>query len=156
MTHHVANDPKAHRAERHFNPLTRTAKGLSAVSHPQLPVHGGGVLDSTAFETAAVDLANAADVFAALADPARLRVLAVLADGPRCVCDIQAAVPMAANVLSYHLRVLREVGLLEGTRRGRWIDYRRSDGAAQLVAGALHAAAFDPALGRGAATAASA
>jgi ArsR family transcriptional regulator, arsenate/arsenite/antimonite-responsive transcriptional repressor len=142
MTHHGANDPKADRAERHFIALTPTAKGLSAVSHLPLSVQGGGVLDSTASETAAIDLANAADVFAALADPARLRVLTVLAEGPRCVCDIQAAVPMAANVLSYHLRVLREVGLLEGTRRGRWIDYRRSDRAARLVAGALHAAAL--------------
>jgi ArsR family transcriptional regulator, arsenate/arsenite/antimonite-responsive transcriptional repressor len=78
-------------------------------------------------------------LFAALADPARLRILEVLADGQRCVCDINAAVPIAANVLSYHLRVLREAGLIDGNRRGRWIDYRLSGGAAQLLRDAVRA-----------------
>ena len=61
---------------------------------------------------------------AALADPVRLRIVGVLAGGTRCVCDLQPAVPVAANVLSYHLRVLRDAGLVAASRRGRWIDYR--------------------------------
>jgi len=81
-------------------------------------------------------------VFAALADPARLRVLAVLADAERCVCDIQSAAPMAANLLSYHLRTLREAGLIEGNRRGRFIDYRLTARAATLLGGALDVAGF--------------
>ena len=82
-------------------------------------------------------------MFAALAEPARLRILGVLAAGDRCVCDIRSAIPMAPNLLSYHLRVLREAGLIEGTRRGRWIDYRvRRDAAALLVA-ALDGAGLD-------------
>ena len=81
-------------------------------------------------------------VFAALADPARLRILSVLADAGRCVCDIRSEVPIAANLVSYHLRVLREAGLIEGDRRGRWIDYRLTRDAASLVAGALGIAAF--------------
>ena len=79
----------------------------------------------------------AAAVFAALADPARLRILAVLGDAGRCVCDIRRAVPIPPNLLSYHLRVLRETGLIEGSRRGRWIDYRLTDAAPQRVARAL-------------------
>lgn len=85
-------------------------------------------------------------MFAALADPARLRILAVLADAGRCVCDIRSAVPIAANLLSYHLRVLREAGLIEGSRRGRWIDYHLAAGAAALVTGALDTAGFDAAI----------
>ena len=54
----------------------------------------------------------------------RLRLIAVLAGGGRCVCDLQEEVPVAANLLSYHLRVLREAGLVTATRRGRWVDYR--------------------------------
>lgn len=81
-------------------------------------------------------------MFAFLADPARLRILRVLAGGQRCVCDINATVPMAANVHSYHLRVLREAGLIDSTRRGRWIDYRLSDEAAQLIHDAVGAAGF--------------
>lgn len=87
-----------------------------------------------------VEMGDAARVFGALADPARLRVLAVLADAQRCVCDIQAAAPMAANLLSYHLRTLREAGLVEGRRRGRFIDYRLTDGATELIRSALSAA----------------
>jgi ArsR family transcriptional regulator len=95
------------------------------------------VLDATG-----VEMDDAARVFAALADPARLRVLAILADSPQCVCDIQAAAPMAANLLSYHLRTLRQAGLVEGKRRGRFIDYRLTDGAAELIRAALGGAGF--------------
>jgi ArsR family transcriptional regulator, arsenate/arsenite/antimonite-responsive transcriptional repressor len=60
----------------------------------------------------------------ALADPVRLRIVGVLAGGTQCVCDLREKVPVAANLLSYHLRVLRDAGLVTATRRGRWIDYR--------------------------------
>ena len=65
---------------------------------------------------------------AALADPVRLRLIGVLAGGGRCVCDLQEQVPVASNLLSYHLRVLREAGLVTASKRGRWVDYRL-DGA---------------------------
>lgn len=96
------------------------------------------MVNSTILEPTAIEQ-RAASVFAALADPARIRILGVLAGGQRCVCDINAEVPMAANVLSYHLRVLREAGLIDGSRRGRWIDYRMSDGAAKLLRDAVRA-----------------
>ena len=61
--------------------------------------------------------------------------MGVLAGGTRCVCDLQASVPVAANLLSYHLRVLRDAGLVAASRRGRWIDYRLDpDGFAVLWA----------------------
>ena len=71
---------------------------------------------------------------AALADPVRLRVVGALSGGGRCVCDLQEKVPVAANLLSYHLRVLRDAGLVTAARRGRWIDYRLDgDGFAASV-----------------------
>lgn len=79
---------------------------------------------STRLEPTPVEVESAAGRFAALADPARLRILAALGDGQLCVCDIQERVPIAGNLLSYHLRVLREAGLISGAKRGRWIDYR--------------------------------
>lgn len=87
-------------------------------------------------------------MFAALADPVRLRILSVLADAGRCVCDIRSEVPLAANLVSYHLRVLREAGLIEGDRRGRWIDYHLARRAASLVAGALGIAGFASDIGQ--------
>ncbi len=97
---------------------------------------------SIAVEPTGVESERATQVFAALADPARVRILAVLADAGRCVCDIRTAVPIPANLLSYHLKVLREAGLIEGSRRGRWIDYRLRDDAARLVADAVGAVGF--------------
>ena len=69
-----------------------------------------------AVDSTAVELTSG---LAALADPVRLRLVGVLAGGGRCVCDLQEKVPVPANLLSYHLRVLREAGLVTATRRGR-------------------------------------
>ena len=41
----------------------------------------------------------------------------------RCVCDLQPVAGVATNVLSYHLKVLREAGLVTSAKRGRWVDY---------------------------------
>lgn len=72
---------------------------------------------------------------AALADPIRLAVIGALAEGERCVCDLQGQVAVAPNLLSYHLRVLRRAGLVAARRRGRWVDYRLdADGFAGLWA----------------------
>ena len=98
---------------------------------------------SIVVEPTGLEADRASEVFAALADPARLRILATLADAGRCVCDIRTAVPIAANLLSYHLKVLREAGLIEGQRRGRWIDYRLDGSAAALLAAAAGAAGFE-------------
>jgi ArsR family transcriptional regulator len=62
--------------------------------------------------------------FSALGDPIRLQVLAILSAGEKCVCDLRDEVDIAPNLLSYHLKVLREAGLVEASRRGRWVDYR--------------------------------
>lgn len=63
--------------------------------------------------------------FGALADPLRLRILACLDDGgEHCVCELLREVEVAANLLSYHLGVLRRAGLIAARRRGRWVDYR--------------------------------
>jgi ArsR family transcriptional regulator len=97
---------------------------------------------SIGVEPSSVDTENATELFAALADPARMRILAALADAGRFVCDIRGVVPIAANLLSYHLRVLRQAGLVEGNRRGRWVDYRVADGAATLIADAIRSAGF--------------
>lgn len=75
--------------------------------------------------------------FKALGDPTRLRILQVLADGDRCVCEVQEEVDVAANLLSHHLKVLREAGLVQAERRGRWVDYRLDADAVASVAASL-------------------
>jgi ArsR family transcriptional regulator len=71
--------------------------------------------------------------FNALADPARLAILGELRSGTRCVCELQVDLDMPSNLLSYHLRILREAGLVSGTRRGRRTEYRiRAEGLEAL------------------------
>ena len=76
-------------------------------------------------------------VLGAVADPIRWAVLAALAEAPRCVCRLQEQVPIAGNLLSYHLKVLREAGLVTANRRGRWIDYALSHDAHETMRAAL-------------------
>ena len=60
----------------------------------------------------------------ALADPIRLKVIHALALGERCVCDLTGDLNPPQSKLSFHLRVLREAGLLTDRQSGRWIYYR--------------------------------
>ncbi len=85
----------------------------------------------------AASVAASVALLAAVADPVRWTVLADLARSPRCVCDLQERVPIAANLLSYHLKVLREAGLVTTSRRGRWIDYALAGDALDRLRAAL-------------------
>ena len=60
----------------------------------------------------------------ALADPLRLQVLEALGGGERCVCDITGDLGLSQSKLSFHLRVMKEAGLIEAREQGRWIYYR--------------------------------
>lgn len=69
----------------------------------------------------------------ALADPLRLKILAMLAVQPLCVCVIKAVLGIADSKLSYHLSVLRKTGLIVGEAQGNWIIYRlTADGEAWI------------------------
>lgn len=73
--------------------------------------------------TAAADLARAAELFHALSDGTRLAILEMLRGGERCVCDLQTDLDAAQSRLSFHLRVLREAGLVTDRKEGRWSYY---------------------------------
>jgi ArsR family transcriptional regulator len=64
-----------------------------------------------------------ARLFHALADETRLRILDQLADGERCVCDLTDALEAGQSRLSFHLKTLKDAGLLRDRREGRWIYY---------------------------------
>jgi ArsR family transcriptional regulator, arsenate/arsenite/antimonite-responsive transcriptional repressor len=79
-----------------------------------------GVLD----EQQAADLAA---LFKVLADPARLRLLSMVAaasDGEACACDLVEPVGRSQPTVSHHMSVLVEAGLLEREKRGKWAWYR--------------------------------
>jgi ArsR family transcriptional regulator len=68
-----------------------------------------------------------ATMFAALGDPVRLRIVSMLSaapDGTACGCDLEGPLALSQPTISHHLKTLREAGLIEGTRDGRWVHYR--------------------------------
>jgi ArsR family transcriptional regulator len=67
---------------------------------------------------------RAVELFHALSDVTRLSILDMLRDGERCVCELQDELDAAQSRLSFHLRVLREAGLVSDRREGRWSYYR--------------------------------
>ncbi len=78
-----------------------------------------------------------ARIAAALADPGRLRLLAACFDGERCVCQLVALLGLSNATVSRHLALLREAGLLESRKEGRWVYYRVPDGPTPTAVGAI-------------------
>lgn len=70
-----------------------------------------------------VDLALAAQRFHALSDATRLEIIRLLSGGERCVCELTDALDAAQSRLSFHLKVLKDVGLVTDRREGRWVYY---------------------------------
>lgn len=80
------------------------------------------------------DLGTRVELLKAVADPTRLQVLELLAHlGPRCHCELEQQLGVAASRLSFHLRVLRERGLVTTRRDGRLVLYHLApDGLAAV------------------------
>jgi ArsR family transcriptional regulator len=64
-----------------------------------------------------------ARLFGALADPARIQILDQLRGGSRCVCELEGIAGGSSSLLAYHLKILREAGLVTCTREGRKARY---------------------------------
>ncbi|MEO8619553.1 MAG: metalloregulator ArsR/SmtB family transcription factor [bacterium] len=80
----------------------------------------------------------AAHRFRALGDETRLRLLELLMGGERTVGDLMDATELGQSLVSHHLRVLRQAGLVITRRDGRWIYYRTAQPAVASVRLTLH------------------
>lgn len=67
---------------------------------------------------------RAADLFHALSDDTRLEIVKRLSAGERCVCDLTDALDSAQSRLSFHLKVLKDAGVVSDRKQGRWVYYR--------------------------------
>lgn len=72
---------------------------------------------------AAPDLTRLTRLFGALSDETRLQLIDLLRGGERCVCDLTDALDAQQSRLSFHLRVLKDAGLVTDRRDGRWAYY---------------------------------
>jgi ArsR family transcriptional regulator, arsenate/arsenite/antimonite-responsive transcriptional repressor len=81
--------------------------------------------------------AGLAQVFKALGDPVRLRLMSLIGareGGEVCVCDLTSAFDLSQPTISHHLKVLRDAGLIESERRGTWVYYRLVPAALERMA----------------------
>ena len=97
--------------------------------------------------TGAVLAQDAADRLAktlkALADPARLRLLSIVAahvDAEACVCDLTEPIGLSQPTVSHHLKVLVDAGFLTRSKRGTWAYYRIVPGSLDAIASVLASA----------------
>lgn len=70
---------------------------------------------------------DAAAVFRALGEETRLRIVERLSSGTLCVCDLATEIGAKQPLLSFHLKTLREAGVVDAARKGRWIYYSLND-----------------------------
>ncbi|HTT52834.1 MAG TPA: metalloregulator ArsR/SmtB family transcription factor [Streptosporangiaceae bacterium] len=90
-------------------------------------------------ESAAAGLAQ---VFKALGDPVRLRLVSLIGahqGGQVCVCELTTAFDLTQPTISHHLKVLREAGVIDSERRGTWVYYWLVPTTLQRMAGLLSA-----------------
>ena len=64
------------------------------------------------------------DIFKALSEESRLRILSILLDGEMCVCEIEASLSLTQSNAARHLNVLRQTGILLSYKKAQWTYYR--------------------------------
>ena len=64
------------------------------------------------------------NIFKALSDSNRLRILKMLENRPLCVCEITAVLKLAPSTISKHLSILRQANLILDEKDGKWVNYR--------------------------------
>ncbi len=85
------------------------------------------------------DLTDEAGLFKALADPARVAILATLARSEHevCVCDFTSGLDLNQSTISHHLKLLKDAGLVTSVRRGTWGFYSLAPDARARLESAL-------------------
>ena len=70
------------------------------------------------------ELEHKSNVFKALSDPTRLKILYLLEHDDLCVCEIMAVLEIPQSTISHHLNVLKNVGFLKSQKNGIWTQYK--------------------------------
>jgi len=87
----------------------------------------------------AAEQERVASWFHALSDETRVEIVSMLASGERCVCDLTAALDAAQSRLSFHLKVLKDAGIVVDRKEGRWVHYSINRERLDEMEAALHA-----------------
>src|ERR1700737_2152063 len=76
---------------------------------------------------------RAIELFHALSDETRLEIIELLRKGERCVCELTDSLDAAQSRLSFHLRVLKDAGIVRDRKDGRWVYYELDSEAFEEV-----------------------
>lgn len=102
-----------------------------AVAAPDVTSCCSAVVDAPLSEP---DAESMAEVYAALGDPVRLRLLSLIAAaGELCSCDMVEPLAKSQPTVSHHTRILAEAGLIEGDKRGRWVHWSITEARVEFV-----------------------
>jgi ArsR family transcriptional regulator len=115
---------------------------------PARPLDGGtgeseqrDLACETSLTTGPIDAAEAvrlSEMFKAVADPARLRLLSIIAaQDEACVCDLTGPLDLSQPTISHHLKVLADAGLVRRDKRGKWAYYAIVPGALDALGSVL-------------------
>ncbi|MFN2464096.1 MAG: ArsR/SmtB family transcription factor [Candidatus Dormibacteria bacterium] len=96
----------------------------------ELPVRERGICCDVRLDLEPATVAAGVELLKALADPARLQIIAALrvATDPICVCDFTAALGLSQGTISHHMGKLRQAGLVRVTKQGVWSFYQLDPG----------------------------
>lgn len=118
------------RVNRHISTIVNMSGTVSSMSTIELalqPVDGEFCcLGTTSPLLAAAEADAIAEVFKALSDPTRVRLLRYLAEsdaGTACACHLPTALGISQPTLSFHMRKLHDAGLVTREKRGRWVHW---------------------------------
>ncbi len=67
------------------------------------------------------------NIFKALSDPNRIRIIKMLAERELCMCEIRSVLDLSNSTVSKHLTILRDAGLLLDAKEGKWVNFRLND-----------------------------
>jgi ArsR family transcriptional regulator, arsenate/arsenite/antimonite-responsive transcriptional repressor len=95
------------------------------------------------------DLTRTARLFHALADETRLGIMRQLSRGERCVCELTDVLDAAQSRLSFHLKTMKDAGVLESRKQGRWMYYQINPEALDAITAVVgELTPEDPPVGR--------
>ena len=94
-------------------------------------------MPAIASPTTRLDLTKASRLFHALSDETRLEIIRCLASGERCVCELTGDLEAAQSRLSFHLKTLKDAGLVIDRKDGRWVYYTLNREALDDMEGVL-------------------
>ncbi len=72
------------------------------------------------------------NIFKALSDPNRIRIVKMLAEKELCLCEVREVLDLSSSTVSKHLTILRDAGLLLDSKDGRWVNFRLNHNAEQV------------------------